>query len=307
MVDPFLQVIELLQPRAPYSKQVDAAGAWRVRRSDVGRAFYGLVLSGGSRLELDGRPALDLHAGDFVLVPDALSFAMSSQKPTAPAELESQPVLVDGEAGHVRVGEADRPVDTQLLIGYCQFEATDSDMLLPLLPDRVVVRGDSRLGNLAQLVRDEARYQRPARERVLEHLLQVLLIEALRSAPETETSSGLLNGLADERLAQALHSMHDAPERNWSVADLAAQAALSRSAFFNRFIERVGMPPMSYLKRWRMSLAKAYLRAGHDSVATIAAKVGYGSGSAFSVAFSRYVGCSPGHYQASVVNQLSAT
>jgi len=68
----------------------------------------------------------------------------------------------------------------------------------------------------------------------------------------------------------------------------------------------VGMPPMSYLKRWRMSLAKAYLHAGHDSVADIAAKVGYGSGSAFSVAFSRYVGCSPGHYQASVVNPLSA-
>jgi transcriptional regulator GlxA family with amidase domain len=131
---------------------------------------------------------------------------------------------------------------------------------------------------------------------VLQHLLEVLLIEALRSAAELSDLPGLVRGLADERLAAAIRSMHAKPDRNWTVADLARESALSRSGFHERFQSSVGMAPMEYLQTWRLALAKDLLRKREASVREIARQVGYRSASAFSVAFTREVGVSPARY-----------
>jgi transcriptional regulator GlxA family with amidase domain len=160
----------------------------------------------------------------------------------------------------------------------------------------VHVRGEPRLATLVQLVTDEARAQRPGREVVLARLLEVLLIEALRSATNTAASPGLTRGLADARLAHALRRMHEAPARAWTVAELAREAALSRSAFFERFNRTVGAAPMAYLLTWRMALAQDLLRRGAGSVAQVAERVGYSSASTFSVAFTRHVGMPPARY-----------
>lgn len=90
--------------------------------------------------------------------------------------------------------------------------------------------------------------------------------------------------------------MHSDPARSWTVEQLAKKAALSRSAFFERFTSAVGLPPMEYLLAWRMALAKDLLRKDDAAIATVAERVGYGSASAFSTAFSRYVGQPPGRY-----------
>ncbi|MET0934538.1 MAG: AraC family transcriptional regulator, partial [Luteibacter sp.] len=135
---------------------------------------------------------------------------------------------------------------------------------------------------------------RPAREVVLSHLLELLFIEALRSSG-TSTSPGLVQGLADTRLAAALRQMHAHPDQAWTVAQLASEAALSRSVFFERFSRAVGVAPMAYLLSWRMALAKRLLTA-REALATVAQRVGYGSPSAFSVAFTRHVGVAPSQY-----------
>jgi transcriptional regulator GlxA family with amidase domain len=105
-----------------------------------------------------------------------------------------------------------------------------------------------------------------------------------------------VRGLADERLAVAIRRMHESPTKAWTVAQLAKEAALSRSAFFERFSRAVGVAPMEYLLAWRMALAKNMLRQNDSGVAEIAERVGYGSASAFSVAFTRYVGLAPARY-----------
>jgi len=145
-------------------------------------------------------------------------------------------------------------------------------------------------------VGEESRARRPAREVILARLLEVLLIEALRSAAGTATSPGLLRGLADERLALAIRRMHENPTRSWTVAQLAKESALSRSAFFARFNRAVGVAPMEYLLAWRMALAKNLLRRKESGIAEIAERVGYSSASAFSVAFNRHVGLPPTRY-----------
>jgi AraC-like DNA-binding protein len=294
LVDPLAEVVTLLQPGAPFSKIVSGAGPWRVRRSEAGRPFYCVILDGSCHLAVDGHEPITLQAGDFVLIPSAYDFTMSSLEPATPEDTDTAPVaLLDGE---FRLGIQSGPPDVRLLIGYCLFGSPDAALLVSLLPQLVHVRGESRLATIVQLVGEESRELRPARDVILARLLEVLLIEALRSTAGTAASPGLLRGLADGRLAAAIRRMHESPTRPWTVAQLAKEAALSRSAFFERFSRAVGVAPMQYLLAWRMALAKNLLRRKEGGIAEVAERVGYSSASTFSVAFTRYVGLPPTRY-----------
>ena len=293
MVDPLTEVVTLLKPAARFAKQIVGSGPWAVRRSDAGQPFYCVILEGGCRLGLDAGDPLILKAGDFVLAPAAFDVAMSSLEPPG-AAANSEPVAL-GE-GLFRIGAREGPTDLAILAGHCSFGSPDAALLVSLLPHLIHVRGEPRLSTLVRLINEEMRAQRPAREVVLARLLEVLLIEALRSTAETGASTGLVRALADSRLAAAIRAMHEHPTRSWTVAELAKEAALSRSAFFERFSRAVGVPPMEYLLAWRMALAKDLLRRHEGGIAEVAQRVGYSSASTFSVAFTRHVGSPPGEY-----------
>jgi AraC-like DNA-binding protein len=304
MVDPLAEVVTLLQPGAPLSKIVSGAGPWRVRRSEYGRPFYCVILDGSCRLAVDGHEPISLQEGDFVLIPSAYGFTMSSLEPTPSEDIDTPPVaLLDGE---FRLGIQSGPPDVRFLIGYCVFGSPDAALLVSLLPQLVHVRGERRLATLVQLVGEESRELRPARDVILARLLEVLFIEALRSTAGTSASPGLLRGLADGRLAVAIRGVHESPTRPWTVAQLAKEAALSRSAFFERFSRAVGVAPMEYLLAWRMAMAKNLLRRKEGSVAEVAERVGYSSASSFSVAFTRYVGLPPTRYAREQMESRSA-
>lgn len=294
MTDPLAEIIKMLMPRVPHTKVVHASGPWRVERTEIDEVYYCMLLAGRTYLEVEGTKPVTLIAGDFVLVPAAANYAMSSLDPPCIVPLRATPAL--GEDGIVRIGPPDEPAAVQMLIGYCSLGSPDAELLVSLLPEMVVVREADRLKALTQLIADEARCDRPGRDVVLEHLMQVMMIEALRSSSETTASPNLLKGLADERLRPALRAIHAAPAENWTVADMGRVAGLSRSAYFARFNQHVGMPPMEYLQCWRMAIAKNLLRQGHKKIAQIATEVGYGSASAFSIAFSRQTGIPPGQF-----------
>jgi AraC-like DNA-binding protein len=293
MVDPLAEVVTLLQPSAPFAKLSSGAGPWSVSRSDAGRPFYGAILEGACRLAVDGHEPLILEKDDFVLIPSAFDYTASSLTPPRGERAIGHTVLPDGEFRH---GNQDGLPDVRMLVGYCVFASPDASLLVSLLPRFVHVRGEHRLATLVELVREESRGSRPAREVILSRLLEVLLIEALRSTAGTATSPGLVRGLADERVAVALRRMHESPTQAWTIAQLAKEAALSRSAFFARFNRTVGVPPMEYLLAWRMALAKNLLRQNESRVAEVAERVGYSSASTFCVAFTRHVGLPPTRY-----------
>jgi AraC-like DNA-binding protein len=294
MIDPLAEVVTLLQPGARFSKLVLGASPWRISRSDAGQPLYCVILEGACRVAIDGHEPIELVSGDFVLIPAAYGVAMSSLVPPPPGVQTLEPIAL-GNNGF-RIGEPDSPVDSRMMVGHCSFGSPDASLLVSLLPQIVHVRGVERLATLVQLVRDESREQRPAREVVLSRLLEVLLIEALRSTAETTASPGLVRGLSDCRLAAAIRVMHEHPTRAWTVAELAKEAALSRSTFFERFNRAVGVAPMKYLLTWRMALAKDLLRRNEGRVADVAQRVGYSSASTFSVAFTRHVGRPPSQY-----------
>ncbi len=261
-----------------------------MRRSDDGSPFYCAVLDGWCRLSLVGQEAVTLGPGDFVLVPAAYGFAMASLDPAPP---DSKPELVETSPGIFRLGSADVPPDVRVLLGHFAFGSDDASLIVSLLPQLVHVTGQDRLTTLVKLLNEESRAGRPGRDVVVGRLLEVLLIEALRSTAGPAAPPGLLRGLADDRLAVALRHMHDRPRQAWTVVELAKRAALSRSGFFERFRREVGTAPMEYLLGWRMALAKDLLRRERASVAAVAERVGYGSASTFSTAFARHVGMPP--------------
>ena len=294
MIDPLAEVVMLLQPGARFSKLVHAASPWCISRSDAGQPFYCVILEGGCRIAIDGHEPIELLSGDFVLIPAAYGVAMSSLEPP-PAGVETLAPIALGN-GEFRIGDADRPIDARMMAGHCSFGSPDASLLVSLLPQLVHVRGEQRLATLVELVREESREQRPAREVVLSLLLEVLLIEALRSTAGTNAPPGLVRGLADFRLGAAIRGMHERPAHAWTVVELAKEAALSRSTFFERFRGAVGVAPMDYLLTWRMALAKGLLLRNEGRIAEIAQRVGYSSASTFSVAFTRHVGRPPSQY-----------
>ncbi|EPD0170993.1 AraC family transcriptional regulator [Klebsiella variicola] len=293
MSDPLAEVIAMLNLRAVLTKTVEGAGDWRVIRSDQGLSFYGVVLEGGCRLDIDQHEPQILRAGDFILIPAAYRFALTSLTPPPSPALETIPVQLAG--GHFRLGALDKPAQMQALIGHCASGSTNASLLASLLPAFVVVRNQPRLATFVELLKEEAQADRAGKSFVLARMVELLFIEAIRCCG-TLATPGLMRGLSDPRVAQAIRLLHQAPARRWTVNALAADCALSRSTLFERFTDLTGMTPMGYLLGWRMTLAMQWLSETGISIADIAERIGYGSASAFSVAFTRYTGISPGKY-----------
>lgn len=294
MSDPLSEIIALLQPRTVFSKRISGAGRWGVRYSAFGQPSFCAVLAGRCRLAIDGHRAFTLEEGDFVLLPTTPGFTMSGFEPVTPERID--PKVTPTPTGEVRHGTRGGRPDVRLLGGYFVFDSPDAELLVSLLPALLHVRGVERLSLLVRLVGEESSQRRPGRDLVLTRLVEVLLIEALRSTASDDAPPGLLRGLADARLAAAMRQMHGQLARSWTVAQLAKTAALSRSAFFERFTRTVGMPPMEYLLAWRMAVAKNLLRSHGLGLSEVAERVGYSSASAFSTAFSRLVGQPPSRY-----------
>jgi AraC-like DNA-binding protein len=295
-VDPLSEVIALLKPRAMFSKVISGAGRWGVRYTRFGQPSFCALLEGSCLLTVDGQGTLPLMEGDFVLLPATPGFTMTSLEPGTPTTIDARAAATDTGAGEVRHGTRGGRAEVRMLGGYFAFDSPDSAMLVSLLPAVLHIQGSQRLPLLVRLLREESLDRRPGRDLVLTRLVEVLLIEALRAAPGEQAPPGLLRGLADRRLAAAFRHIHADPARGWTVEQLARKSALSRSAFFERFHRAVGLPPMEYLLSWRMALAKELLRRNDLAISEVAERVGYGSASTFSTAFSRHVGQPPGRF-----------
>lgn len=294
MADPLSEVVRLLRPRAAFANIISGKGNWAVRYSEYGLPSFCIMLEGSCLLSVDGHAPVALGAGDFVLLPATPAFTLSSFTPAPPVHLD--PGKAAQGHGELRYGEQQGIADMRSLGGAFRFDCADAGLLVAMLPAVVHVRESARLPLLVGMVGEESADRTPGSEFVLSRLAELLLVEAMRSTAAGNAPPGLLRGLGDARLAGALKAMHARIGHAWTIEQLAKIAALSRSTFFERFTRVVGTAPMDYLLAWRMEIAKDLLRANELSVSAIAERVGYGSASAFSVAFSRQVGLPPSRY-----------
>jgi len=259
-----------------------------------------ILLDGSCFLDVEGAGAIKLEEGDFVLLPATPGFTLAS-------DLAIKPTLVAPvHAEELRHGTKTGPPTMRMLGGYFHFDRANAQLLVKFLPSIVLIRrgepGAARLRQIVELIAEETAERRPGRDLILERLVEVLLVEALRFRPAepARQEHGLLAGLADPALARALRHIHEDVARHWTVAELARTAGMSRAVFAERFTRKVGMPPMQYLLEWRIAIAKDVLRRERAPLAEVAEKIGYQSASAFSTAFARHAGCSPSAFARSI-------
>jgi AraC-like DNA-binding protein len=188
---------------------------------------------------------------------------------------------------------------TVLLTGTYQLRSEISRRLLAALPNLLTLDAatlnNPLTGYLAQeMVRDE-----PGQEAVLDRLLDLLLVAVLRAwfARPEAAAPGWYAAHSDPVIGPALRLLQSDSARPWTVTTLAAATGCSRATFARRFKELIGEPPMTFLTNWRLTLAADLLREPGATVGSVARQVGYASPFAFSSAFKRVRGVSPGQYQ----------
>jgi len=294
-MDPLSDIITLLRPSAAVAKPISGRGQWGVRYRSYNAPGFTVVLTGEAWVTLGDRKPLRIAEGDFLLLPTTPAFSLCSEPAVAC-------ILAEPLAKAVRHGEQGGEPDFSALGGSFSIENVNASLLLALLPDAIHIPASAgrgtRFGRVIELLSEECVADYPGKELVIQRLLETLLVEALRwdIIGNREASAGLLNGLRDPAMARALRAIHEDVRARWTVADLAGIAGMSRSGFAARFNEVVGFAPIEYLARWRIAIAKKALLSGAKSLDRIADEIGYESASAFSTAFSKRLGCSPGRF-----------
>ena len=298
-MDPFLDFIRLLRPRATLWGGVHACGQWAISYLRGDDLLFCRVEHGTCQLVRPDCAPVHLQPDDFILIRSATPFTLASDTSAVP--LDSETVIAAAKEAKdktARLGEGGQcPV--RLRAGKFVFDTANANMLTDLLPSFVhVAASDTSLRHVRELLAMnelESREPGPGSEFIIMRLVELVLVEILRSKTvHVDNKHGrLLAGLADPLTACALSALHGDVARDWTVAGLAKFCGVSRSTLATRFRQVMGVGPIEYLLHWRMALAKDELRAGRRTVGEIALAIGFQSASAFSTAFSRTVGCSP--------------
>ena len=209
-----------------------------------------------------------------------------------------------------RFGPLVDALPTMLLVrsrnDYSAIEAIDSQGSRPA----VVPQGSGTwLGTTLKFTIDEARAARAGNAAMLARLTELMFVEILREYMHglPANQGGWLAGVKDAHVGKALRLLHADPVREWTVEELAREAAVSRSVLAQRFTELVGESPMRYLANWRMQLAKQMMREGTRNIQEIATRVGYDSEAAFNRAFKRATGSPPGTWRRGALNATMVT
>jgi AraC-like DNA-binding protein len=265
-----------------------------------GHLWFHVVTSGRVAIDVGDDGPAQLDSGDLALVTQGAGHRLGSD-PAAPAPgildlpreevSDRYEVLRHGGGGAL----------TRMMCGAVRFDHPAARSLVALLPEIIFLDATSTpdvswMQSTLALIAAETKQPRPGGEAVITRLADVLVIQALRSWIDTDPTAqtGWLGALRDARVGRALALIHGDPAHDWTVAALAREVAMSRSAFAARFTELVGEPVMQYVTRWRMRLAMNALRDDGATVAGLADRLGYRSEAAFARAFKRVIGVAPG-------------
>lgn len=282
--------------------------------------WFHVLTSGHCVLEVDGANAVSLGPSDIALVPHGRGHRILSEwsegetVPATPPVLDLEREAVGERYEILRHGGGGKRTD--MICCAVHFDHPVADNVVSVLPEIVHLPAASRglrglwLRSTLELMAGEVEAKQAGGETIITRLADVLVVQAIRAWLDEDPAarSGWLGALGDPQIGRALDLVHRDPSRAWSVAALAAEVGMSRSAFSDRFADLVGEPPMRYATRWRMSLAERWLQDGEQSVSEVAHRVGYDSLPAFSRAFKRALGVPPGSIRrrASVSQQQSS-
>ena len=297
-MDPLSEVLSLLKPRSVTCGGFDFGGQWAIRfPQHPGIKLYALI-SGNAWMQLEGDvDPIRVEAGDCFLLTRGRPFRLANDLHCAPVDAIT--LFSPAQNGQVRVHQGGG--DCLGAGGHFTFNGPHAEILLRALPPVVHIRREAdreaMCWSLERITR-ELREQLPGSFLVVQQLAFTMLVQALRLHLAEGMGSGVgwLSALGDRQISAAIQAMHQAPAHRWTLQELAARAGMSRSVFAQRFKQASGESAMEYLTRCRMMLAADRMANTRDPISDIAPALGYESGSAFSTAFKRVMGCSPRQY-----------
>ncbi|HVN02296.1 MAG TPA: AraC family transcriptional regulator [Caulobacteraceae bacterium] len=267
-------------------------------------SVFHLVAEGACRLETADGETCELSKGDIVLVPFTAAHKIWNGEPEsfgfAPDHVHEGPINGVGSVSLGGGGDA-----TRIVCGFLESAELMTAPLFRSLPPLLVERAEadpvsSLLTVTAAEILRQVESAAPGAPFVLGRLMELLFVEVVRRHAEKlpPTAVGVLAAMRDQTVAKAIWLLHQEPTRRWTIDDLAGEAGASRSVLTERFNQSVGKPPIEYLIGWRIQLACERLKSSRDPLARIAEAVGYESEAAFSRAFKREMGVSPGAWRA---------
>ncbi len=283
--------------------QLRARGSWGLATDSIEDCAFLIVVQGSCWLRAAGHPPVQLVQGDVLMLPsgsaDALTSSRNGRAMPARELLSEHPRAEDGTVDLGGTGPA-----VHLIHGEFTFEHDKAHPVLSLLPPLLHIpgapgTGADELATVVHMLATELTRPRAGSDTVVSHLADILFVHILRAWLATDQHPGAswLGALRDRQIATALARLHAHPDRPWTTESLAAEVAMSRTAFARRFSRLVGEAPLAYLTWWRLNLAARWLRDTDEPIATVAERSGYGSEYSFSRAFTRHHGQPPGRYR----------
>lgn len=300
--DPLGETLHLLCLTGTLYCRSELTAPWGVDLPPLeGCMMLHVITSGGCWLEIQQDEPRWLPQGSIALVPHGVGHVLRSDRQASLRPLFDIPVEQVSERYEImRYGGGGD--FTQAICVVVRFDHVAAQQLVALLPNVIQLNpwkddGSAWLQDSLRFISREAAQLRPGGETVITRLADILVIQMVRAWIDTSPDSqqGWLAALRDPQVGRALAVIHRIPQRAWSVAELAHDVGMSRSAFSAKFTRLVGDSVMRYLTRWRLQLARTYLRDTSDSLARIAERIGYESEAAFCRAFKRMFGVPPGN------------
>ncbi len=267
---------------------------------------YHMIVKGACVVQIDGYEPITLEAGEVVVIPHGDVHVLSSKSKVPPLRFTADTVveMIRRDAvSRVKHGrDGDR---TRLVCGFFACDKTLSDYLILPLPRmfKFRVRGDSTAALLPHAISQSEDtpddVANPGAQAVLCKLSELLFVDAVRSYAETLTheNAGWLSGIKDRYVSHALALMHQQPCHDWTLDTLAHELGTSRTTLADHFVRHMGRSPMQYLSEWRLRLAADALAGSDHAIKRISADAGFNSTTAFSRAFKRELGVSPGEWR----------
>jgi AraC-like DNA-binding protein len=270
------------------------------KNSPTDLAHFAMLSRGNCWLSVEGTPEpIPLTAGDCFLLARGTSYVLRDSPRTHPRSFGAIAPKANSNVAHYGGGGA----PTTIVCGVLSFDRASLKPITQLLPSFILVKADQArtlaLHNTMQALASEMAEQAPGSEVVATRLAEVLFIQALRAhiaSGAERRNQGWLRAIFDLQLGAALSAIHGNVNAPWTVESLAEAAGMSRSAFAARFKELLGQTPLEYVTEWRMQKAMQLLQQRDRKLIDVARSVGYESDAAFSKAFKRVVGASPGEY-----------
>ena len=306
-MDILTDVLSILRLRGQMYFRTEFDGTWGVTLPAYRYTIrFHLVVHGQCWISVDGEnEPLLLQEGDFALVPHGAAQTLSDSPDSDTVSLET--LLHAGTLGDDRVlrhGTGESKQQARLVCGFCSFDEGLNHPLFFGLP-AILVMGRHFTGKspwLAEAVRVitmEADLDGMGGSAVMSRLMEVLFIQGIRHHCDTKSNPSIpyLIAITDNKLKFAIEAMHEHPEREWNLSQLAELSSMSRGRFAQRFKEVLGQSPMHYLTGWRLQKARRMLKETDLNIAEVGFRSGYQSLPSFTRRFGKQFGISPAAFR----------